>query len=252
MITNVPVDFIKAAPLMVRANEYDYNVYVMKCVGNKAGDGADTGDGAGTNDNPDQVRAFREAKVHKPAPAEADKKQPKPNKRGVRGRNRQPVAAPVAAPRLVPVAMAPVAVHLPMNAPMVVPAPNQPHNQPHNQQPPLLFWDIVKSLNWHNYSDGAISADSVGRVFRNLTPASLDNFQIGYANSYRNLDRILTADGMFDRNITAVRSTVISHVIALGENQYNVLSTDLDLLQFLVEVGECQSLNDKIPQVYRM
>jgi hypothetical protein len=112
------------------------------------------------------------------------------------------------------------------------------------------FWDIIKSFNWHNATDGLIPHGNIHRVFGGLTEVDTEIFRLEYQNLFDNTIEYLRADGMFDRNGAATmeaQSKIVSHIIALGEDQYTTLVGDLAILQFLIEAGECQSLNALLP-----
>lgn len=114
----------------------------------------------------------------------------------------------------------------------------------------MKFWDIIARFNWHNASDGAMPARPVIAVFEALSAVDLLIFKKEYENVFTGAMAFLIADGMFERNnINDLRSRarVVSHIIALGENQFATLMDDPAFLQFLIEARECQSLDDLMP-----
>jgi hypothetical protein len=114
----------------------------------------------------------------------------------------------------------------------------------------VKFWEIIGRLQWHNASDGAIPRGNVDAVFRGLSAVDALTFKTEYENIFNGAMDFLNADGMFDRNGAnghADRAKIVSHIIALGEDQYTTLVGDPAILQFLVEAGECQSLNALLP-----
>lgn len=108
------------------------------------------------------------------------------------------------------------------------------------------FWGIIARLQWRNRSDGVMTARHVQNVVGILPPARKNLFRAHYKYMYDRLNRVLELDGTVERN-NGDASTIISHVIALGRDQYNTLSDDMELLQFLIITGECQSLDDMLP-----
>jgi hypothetical protein len=117
------------------------------------------------------------------------------------------------------------------------------------------FWQIIAQLNWHNLSDGRIGVDVVTKLVRGLSAIDRAIFAREYTSIYTGAVQVLEADGMFDRNGAgshSKRAEIVSHVIALGEDQYTTLISDLGILQFLVETGECQSLNSLLPDDIRV
>lgn len=117
------------------------------------------------------------------------------------------------------------------------------------------FWDTIQKLNWHNTSDGMIGAAAVGAVFRGLNALDLKVFKTQYTQLFEQTTMILDADGMFGRNhleTMSARARVVSHIIALGPDQYRTLTGDPEILQFLVECGECQSLNEILPEALKI
>lgn len=112
------------------------------------------------------------------------------------------------------------------------------------------FWNTIGKLNWHNTSDGAIGHANVSGVIKALNSLDLKVFKTQYTHLFEQTVMILDADGMFERNRLegmSARAKVVSHIIALGPDQYKTLISDPEILQFLVESGECQSLNEILP-----
>lgn len=115
----------------------------------------------------------------------------------------------------------------------------------------LKFWEIITRLGWHNASDGAMPAGPINALFNGLTAADALTFKLEYENMFNGAVEFLRADGMFDRNGAndhQAQARIVSHIIALGEDQYVTLIGDPAILQFLVESGECQSLNNLLPE----
>jgi hypothetical protein len=115
----------------------------------------------------------------------------------------------------------------------------------------VMFWAVIARLNWHNASDGAMPAGPVGALFNGLSARDALIFKREYENMFNGAIEFLRADGMFDRNGAVeyrAQAKIVSHIIALGEDQYTTLISDPMILQFLIEAGECQSLNDLLPE----
>lgn len=119
----------------------------------------------------------------------------------------------------------------------------------------VKFWELIRKLNWHNASDGAIPRNAVTNMFNGCSALDMLTFKTEYGNIYNGAVDFLSADGMFDRNgadTHNARAKIVSHTIALGEDQYTTLIGDPAFLQFLIEAGECQSLNDMLPENIRV
>ncbi len=112
-----------------------------------------------------------------------------------------------------------------------------------------FFWKQIASFNWRNKSDGVPDRD-IKQKIAILNPQHLKIFGEYYANYYLLLEAQLVAEGMFERCgiVTASQqSTIISHAIAVGNDQYHTLASDPEIFQFLIEMGECQSLDELLP-----
>jgi hypothetical protein len=119
----------------------------------------------------------------------------------------------------------------------------------------MKFWQTINRFQWHNLSDGAIDAATVTAPLNNLNAADRLAFKLEYENVFNGAIEFLRADGMFERNGAAShaeQARIVSHIIALGEDQYTTLIGDPAFLQFLVEAGECQSLNALLPENIRI
>ena len=117
------------------------------------------------------------------------------------------------------------------------------------------FWDIIGQFNWHNVSDGIIQRNVVTNVIERLSATDRRIFRDEYHKLIASTNQILELDGIFDRTNAIsreVRATIMSHIIALGDDQYITLINDIEILQFLIEVGECQSLNALLPDDIRI
>lgn len=112
------------------------------------------------------------------------------------------------------------------------------------------FWSIIKSLNWTNVSDGLINSKITIKVLESLTHKQRNIFANLYQEYYDKLNDILKKDDMFARNsicTQAERDKIISHIIALGEIQYETLSHDMEFCQYFIVNKECQSLRMCMP-----
>lgn len=112
------------------------------------------------------------------------------------------------------------------------------------------FWKIISGLNWHNISDGIINPVTIRNIIAKYSPAHQVIFKECYANLFGILKERLETDGMFTRNginDDDEKARIVSHVIALGQNQFNTLLDDMEILQFLITSNECQSLHDLLP-----
>lgn len=113
-----------------------------------------------------------------------------------------------------------------------------------------IFWELIAGLGWRNMSEGAMMRRTVDPYFARFERDHWAIFGEFYKRHYDVLFERLTADGMFGRNAVNdphSQAQMTSHAIALGRDQYNTLLTDLELYQFLITAGECQSLNNCLP-----
>ncbi len=114
----------------------------------------------------------------------------------------------------------------------------------------MKFWEIIAKLHWHNSSDGIIGKVTVDAVLNSLSAVDLKIFALEYNALFAGAIDFLRDNGMFVRNraeTMEAQSRIVSNVIALGEEQYTTLIGDPEILQFLIEAGECQSLNTLLP-----
>ena len=110
------------------------------------------------------------------------------------------------------------------------------------------FWETIAQFNWRNASEGRIDGSAIRKAFKNIQYRQV--FKDQYGAQYTVLHDKLQADDFFRRNnLTTIsaEAKVISHVIALGSEIYEALSNDLPFLQTLVELGECVSFDDMLP-----
>jgi flagellar biosynthesis GTPase FlhF len=113
------------------------------------------------------------------------------------------------------------------------------------------FWELIGTLQWHNFTDGGMNKTTVNNVIGKFAPLHRRLFKEFYDQNFKILKDILLADDMFDRNGIIgmqAQSKIISHIIALGRDQFRTLSEDLVILQFIIEAGECQSLDSMLPE----
>ena len=75
-------------------------------------------------------------------------------------------------------------------------------------------------------------------------------FKEKYKEFYLMMQEVLINDGMFERNAvntSADKAKIISHTIAMGNEVFMTMFADMAFLQFLIEAGECQSLDAYLP-----
>lgn len=112
------------------------------------------------------------------------------------------------------------------------------------------FWAIIADLNWQHAIDQIMPSGPVRAAIGRLTPLRRQLFKEVYARMFADLWQIMRGDGIFDRNgIVPGRdqAKIISHMIAMGGDQYHTIRTDMAILQFFIDGGYCQSLNDLLP-----
>jgi hypothetical protein len=138
-------------------------------------------------------------------------------------------------------------------APVVVEDPRQ-YNTLSAGERDEIFWGLITSFQWRNQSDGYINAGVIRGVVRGFNQLQTRVFKDRYDHYYNQMENILEADEMFERNEvnSAVdRAKVISHAIAMGRDQYMTLMDDPAFFQFFIEAGECQSLDAILPETLK-
>lgn len=160
-------------------------------------------------------------------------------------------AAPVVVPLAAP------AVIVPPN-PAVLAAAQAELAKIDPGQQNLTFWNLIASFKWHNASEGAISHKELTNI-KNIIVGWIPLHKLLFQKKYEEIfvltrDR-LREDGMFDRNNIVTQSNiakVVSHVIALGMESYNTLIEDLPFYQTLIEMQECQNMNEILPEEWQI
>jgi hypothetical protein len=138
-------------------------------------------------------------------------------------------------------------------APVVVEDPRQ-YNTLSAGERDEIFWGLITSFQWRNQSDGYINAGVIRGVVRGFNQLQTRVFKDRYDHYYNQMENILEADEMFERNEvnSAVdRAKVVSHAIAMGRDQYMTLMDDPAFFQFFIEAGECQSLDAILPETLK-
>jgi hypothetical protein len=155
-----------------------------------------------------------------------------------RDRSISPVRLPVVAPVRLPV-VAPVRqpVVAPVRQPVVAPVAFNPADITEK-----MFWETIDSFRWANATDERLNLPSK-RDAVNLLHASRKE---AIKQFYKNKSEILLAfiQNVLDKkNIFAPDSIniVLSHIIALGENWYNIICDEPDMTEFLIDNNECQN-----------
>lgn len=113
-----------------------------------------------------------------------------------------------------------------------------------------VFWKMIDKFNWHNISDGLVNNANVQHTISKYTLNQRNLFKEYYNNLFGILKEKLELDAMFARNNIVddtEKAKIISHIIGLGHDQFNTLSDDMEILQFLISMNECQSLHDLLP-----
>lgn len=144
------------------------------------------------------------------------------------------------------------------NVPVALPnigLPQVNNNELDNEQAELTetqkidqFWKIINTFGWKLKSFGSPDMNAVRKL--STLPMSMQNvFAEIYEVFYIQLEAILIADDLFIRNNIQPKDhhVVVSHVIASGKETYNNLSAELEFLDNLVMMGECQSLECHLP-----
>lgn len=112
------------------------------------------------------------------------------------------------------------------------------------------FWKMITQFEWRNRSDGIINARTIQNIMARQTPLQRDLFKEMYNRHFDMMRERLELDDMFERNgINRLddRAKVVSHAIAMGQEQFNTLLDDPAFFQFFIETGECQSLDCHLP-----
>lgn len=140
-----------------------------------------------------------------------------------------------------------VAVHVaPQNEP---PARNEPAGAGLDDS--ATFWQIIASIGWKNRSEAAGRNSRAAAALNKLTPAQRNTFVEGY-------QRAFTATLQIPRVADTLRewqragqyrapAAVVSHIIALGEEQYNTICSDDIFLQYIVAESEFENFHMHLP-----
>lgn len=108
------------------------------------------------------------------------------------------------------------------------------------------FWRIIELCTWRNRSDGA---PTMPRNLFDIPAAARQSWREVYEQHYESARAVLEGDGLFRRNRmnSTDQARCISHIIAMGRDQYETLLNALDVVAFLWENNECQSFDSRLP-----
>ncbi len=112
------------------------------------------------------------------------------------------------------------------------------------------FWNIVEGLRWHNCGDGIVNVRIVSMTINQLAPLQRRIFKEKYIEFFNMMKERLDLDDMFARNgvfTVADKAKIVSHAVAMGRDTFTTLFDDPAFFQFLIETGECQSLDVCLP-----
>lgn len=134
-----------------------------------------------------------------------------------------------------------------------------PQNEPPARNEPAgaglddsaTFWQIIASIGWKNRSEAAGRNSRAAAALNKLTPAQRNTFVEGY-------QRAFTATLQIPRVADTLRewqragqyrapAAVVSHIIALGEEQYNTICSDDIFLQYIVAESEFENFHMHLP-----
>lgn len=139
---------------------------------------------------------------------------------------------------------------IPIAAPRVELRPIEDFNALSDEEKSESFWKTITSFGWMNATDGRPNIHAIQNIIAGMCPERREHFKMSYFNAYDVMQMRLMADGMFERNgIVSIveQAKIISHVIAMGSQQYNVLIDDPAIYQFFIEQGDCQSFDAILP-----
>jgi hypothetical protein len=114
------------------------------------------------------------------------------------------------------------------------------------------FWELIQSFQWCNVSEGNVDTRKVRNTIANWSNINKIIFKDKYAELFALTNQRLKNDNMFVRNNVQNPSKVISHMIALGMEAFNNLFDDLSFVQILIELHECQNLNELLPLSWQL
>ncbi len=116
-----------------------------------------------------------------------------------------------------------------------------------------IFWKFVARLNWV----GRITGDremSKNTVRNHIDGESQSLLREQYIICFNAMYETFTAMGVFDMcGVTTahMKSTIVSHIIALGQDTYENLLVDTELVQMLVLMDDCQSAHEQFSALRR-
>lgn len=107
-----------------------------------------------------------------------------------------------------------------------------------------VFWHVISQNRWVNRSDGTPPVNEIKRRISNLS----DNNSRSFIKEYEDIlttTRLVFADLYLKHNVRDEESQkkIASHVIALGQDQYQTFMDSLDLVEFFIMAGECISFD---------
>ena len=112
------------------------------------------------------------------------------------------------------------------------------------------FWGFVQAIGWRNRSDGHINQATFEKNIAGTSAVQKHSFVSMWNSIYMQTEMIFNAAGVFERNkkeTPGERDTIICHCIGLGRDQWNTLIGDHEILQFLIDAGECHSFTTYLP-----
>lgn len=134
-----------------------------------------------------------------------------------------------------------------------------PQNEPAARNEPALaglddsatFWQIIASIGWKNRSEAAGRNSRAAAALNKLTPSQRNTFVEGYQRAFTATLQIpRVADTLREWQRSGQYRTpaaVVSHIIALGEEQYNTICSDDIFLQYIVAESEFENFHMHLP-----
>lgn len=116
------------------------------------------------------------------------------------------------------------------------------------------FWELIAKFAWQNASDQNMNHRTIQQTFARFTGGEKEVFLAKYNTLYEEMHARLTADGVFARrgmDGISDQARVVSHFIAMGRDVYSNLIETREFCEFLIDNGDCQSLDEMLPFEYQ-
>lgn len=134
-------------------------------------------------------------------------------------------------------------IHIPKRAMPVPRAQAQPQPEPElTGSDSDIFWAVISRFQWRNATDGAPPVNEAKNVIKRLSDDNYKAFKREY-DAVLHTTRIVLHDIFVSRNIgdEAGQIKVASHIMALGQDQYQTCMDCIDIVEFFIDNRDCSA-----------